>query len=345
MQVDQWCSHVDGDDVDAQSNSQGPGSGAGSKAAAPDAAAGAEAGVEDSAAGAGAAAAAATLPLTEAALSAHSMRQQLRGHPAIAAAGALGGPLDGSVYIGAAPHLQRRSSSPLSSGTSIDGHPLATGPAAGRGASTDSLGPSPLPDDSADDDAHQLARARTAEVLRQRKLKKQRLRLAAEKFNEKPLKADWVHFALSLGLLQAAPVAERDDAERKDGVDAAGAAAGANEEGSANDTSAGSSTSTSNGSGSGNGSSSSGSGNGGKKPPVAGDTALAVADAASVATFLKQTPGLGRVQIGEFLSKGPREMYPFHAEVLRCYVETFDFRGGRGRDGGPPGGDGDASFR
>jgi hypothetical protein len=33
-----------------------------------------------------------------------------------------------------------------------------------------------------------LARARTAEVLRQRKLKKQRLKLAAEKFNEKPLK-------------------------------------------------------------------------------------------------------------------------------------------------------------
>ena len=42
----------------------------------------------------------------------------------------------------------------------------------------------------------------TAEILRQRKLKKQRLRLAAEKFNEKPLKADWIHFALSLGLLQ-----------------------------------------------------------------------------------------------------------------------------------------------
>ena len=53
-----------------------------------------------------------------------------------------------------------------------------------------------------DADFFLLARAKTAEVLRQRKLKKQRLRLASEKFNEKPLKADWMHFALSLGLIR-----------------------------------------------------------------------------------------------------------------------------------------------
>ena len=53
-----------------------------------------------------------------------------------------------------------------------------------------------------DTDFFLLARAKTAEVLRQRKLRKQRLRLASEKFNEKPLKADWMHFALSLGLIR-----------------------------------------------------------------------------------------------------------------------------------------------
>jgi Guanine nucleotide exchange factor in Golgi transport N-terminal len=70
---------------------------------------------------------------------------------------------------------------------------------------------------SGDDDADffLLARAKTAEVLRQRKLKKQRLRLASEKFNEKPLKPDWVHFALSLGLLRPAVTLDRSHSETK----------------------------------------------------------------------------------------------------------------------------------
>lgn len=70
---------------------------------------------------------------------------------------------------------------------------------------------------SGDDDADffLLARAKTAEVLRQRKLKKQRLRLASEKFNEKPLKPDWVHFALSLGLLRPAATIDRSHSETK----------------------------------------------------------------------------------------------------------------------------------
>ncbi len=50
-------------------------------------------------------------------------------------------------------------------------------------------------------------------------------------------------------------------------------------------------------------------------------------DAKSVALFLKTIPGLGRPQIGEFISKGPAELYPFHAKVLAEYVRTFDFSG------------------
>ena len=79
--------------------------------------------------------------------------------------------------------LRGTSSSPFSANTSIDGR-------------IDIL------DGDEDNDFFLLARAKSAEVLRQRKLKKQRLRLASEKFNEKPLKPDWMHFALSLGLIR-----------------------------------------------------------------------------------------------------------------------------------------------
>jgi Sec7-like guanine-nucleotide exchange factor len=51
------------------------------------------------------------------------------------------------------------------------------------------------------------------------------------------------------------------------------------------------------------------------------------ADPRSVAVFLKQTPGLGRTQIGEYLSKGPADQFPFHASVLMHYVDTFSFTG------------------
>ncbi len=51
------------------------------------------------------------------------------------------------------------------------------------------------------------------------------------------------------------------------------------------------------------------------------------ADPASVARFLKGTPGLGKTPVGEFLSRGPVDLYPFTAEVLREYVNTFDFSG------------------
>src|SRR3546814_15348055 len=50
-----------------------------------------------------------------------------------------------------------------------------------------------------------VARARTAEVLRQRRIKKQRFALAAEKFNAQPTKLSWVTYAQELGLLDAQP--------------------------------------------------------------------------------------------------------------------------------------------
>ena len=118
-----------------------------------------------------------------------------------------------------------------------------------------------------------LARARTAEVLRQRKLKKQRLKLAAEKFNEKPLKNEWLRFSLELGLIQPA-------ASMSDTILA----------------------------------------------KVTESDPLPLVECKSVAKFLKITPGLGKTQIGEFLSKGPPDMYPFNAEVLKAYVDTFEFK-------------------
>lgn len=48
-------------------------------------------------------------------------------------------------------------------------------------------------------------------------------------------------------------------------------------------------------------------------------------DAASIAAFLKSTPGLDKTQIGQYISKGPVEKYPLIAAVLRAYVGLFDF--------------------
>lgn len=100
------------------------------------------------------------------------------------------------------------------------------------------------------------------EILRMRKLKKQRLLHTAELFNEKPLKSDWIKFALDHQLVK--PYTKDTDS---------------------------------------------------KYP----------ADPKSIAYFLKETPGLGKTQIGEFISKGPADVYPFHASVLQEYVDTFDF--------------------
>lgn len=49
------------------------------------------------------------------------------------------------------------------------------------------------------------------------------------------------------------------------------------------------------------------------------------ADPQAVAEFLKSSPGLGKAQIGEFISKGPADLFPFHAAVLHAFTRTFDF--------------------
>lgn len=111
--------------------------------------------------------------------------------------------------------------------------------------------------------------ANSVEVLRQRKLRKQRLLHTAELFNEKPLKLEWVRFAIDQQLIDP----------YKEGTD------------------------------------------------VADIDEAYPADAKSLALFLKNTPGLGKTEIGEYLSKGPADKYPFHVSVLREYVNTFDFTG------------------
>jgi hypothetical protein len=123
-------------------------------------------------------------------------------------------------------------------------------------------------DDDLDLDLLVSARAKSAEVLRQRRLKKQRMKLAAEKFNEKPLGHEWVRFAADLSLLPKIQI----------GMEATSKGAGAG-----------------------------------------------LCDAKAIAQFLKATPGLGKTQVGEYLSRGPPDKYPFHGEVLREYVNTFDF--------------------
>lgn len=111
-----------------------------------------------------------------------------------------------------------------------------------------------------------MARLKTAEVLRQRKIKKQKIRLVAEKFNDKPLGGAWVRFASDLGLLPKIPTSA-----------------------------------------------------------VEGKGGANLVDAKALARFLKTTAGLDKACVGEFLSKGPKEMYPYHADVLKEYVSTFDF--------------------
>ena len=105
-------------------------------------------------------------------------------------------------------------------------------------------------------------------MLRQRKLKKQRLKMIAEKFNEKPLKADWIDFASDLNLMPKSCVDSFNKFNTK----------GAN-----------------------------------FSPD---EIQLFQADAKSIATFLKVTPGLGKTQIGEFISKGPKDLYPFNNMVI-----------------------------
>lgn len=50
-----------------------------------------------------------------------------------------------------------------------------------------------------------------------------------------------------------------------------------------------------------------------------------VVSAKSVAKFLYNTPHLDKAQMGLYLSKGPKDKYPFNAEVLYEFTSLFDF--------------------
>lgn len=129
-----------------------------------------------------------------------------------------------------------------------------------------------------------------AEILRARRVKKQQLKHVAEKFNEKPLKQEWLNYAIELGLIQQVPASSPplSSSNVSDSVDILA-------------------------------------------PPLSVSTTSPKSrpkiDPKAVAKFIRNTPGLGKIQIGEYLSKGPKELYPFHAEVLREYVDTFSFKG------------------
>ncbi len=117
-------------------------------------------------------------------------------------------------------------------------------------------------------------------MLRKRKLIKQRLKFIVEDFNQKPLKQDWLRFAVEAGLIV-----------KNEPLSADTAAASSGSSGTNNVDMHG------------------------------------IINVASLAQFLKCTAGLGRTQIGEFISKGPPEVHPFHAKVLKEYTKTFDFKG------------------
>lgn len=53
----------------------------------------------------------------------------------------------------------------------------------------------------------------------------------------------------------------------------------------------------------------------------------APATPSSVALFLYSTPKLDKTKIGLYLSKGPKDKYPFHSEVLSEFASLFDFKG------------------
>ena len=147
-------------------------------------------------------------------------------------------------------------------------------------------------------------------MLRERKLMKQKYKLAAEKFNKNPLKPDWIRFAMDLNILEPTVPTTKSTSNNTDVENTAAAS----KDGVTEDSSSVA-----------------------LKAPAA-STATTTAstvllepstgiDAAALAQFFRRTPGLGKTQIGEYISKGPAEIHPFHAQVLQEYVKTFDFSG------------------
>lgn len=47
----------------------------------------------------------------------------------------------------------------------------------------------------------------------------------------------------------------------------------------------------------------------------------------AVARFLLHTPGLNKTRVGDYLSEGPPDKYPFNEQVRDAYVSLFDFTG------------------
>ena len=137
-------------------------------------------------------------------------------------------------------------------------------------------------------------------MLRERKLMKQKYKLAVEKFNKKPLKPDWIRFALDLGILEPTstsktnPFRNSEEVTEEGEVEVGGVVREQSSEPAV--------------------------------PPVLVEPTTGI-DAAALARFFRRTPGLGKTQIGEYISKGPAEIHPFHALVLKEYVKTFDFTG------------------
>lgn len=155
---------------------------------------------------------------------------------------------------------------------------------------------------------------------------KHKYKLAAEKFNSKPLKSDWIRFAMDLGILESTPDADADAGTISSGLPPDGgvqAASGSNVLHNNDDHNCHGHNSSSRVLG--------------QVVPVQADTSMPAVvsvvepvtgiDAAALAKFFRRTPGLGKTQIGEYISKGPADIYPFHALVLKEYVKTFDFSG------------------
>ena len=113
----------------------------------------------------------------------------------------------------------------------------------------------------------------------------------AEKFNARPLKPEWLKMALDLGFLQpiVAVELEAPTVAEKSGSDG-------------NDK-----------------------GKGKQKEVKILDGKMTLASPKSVASFLRSAPGIGKPEVGEFISKGPADSHPFYAAVLREYCDTFEF--------------------
>ena len=168
-----------------------------------------------------------------------------------------------------------------------------------------------------------LERQQSAEVLRQRKVRKERLQSVAAMFNNSPNKLVWVRRAVELGLIQAVSSHEHGSANGEINVTPTRLGATPPHETDAPQTH------TSPGDDTTDGSSSLASA---PAPSTAASSGVSShphanfpADPTSTAEFMRNTPGLSLVQKGEFLSKGPDTKYPFQTAVLESFVGTFDF--------------------